>query len=75
MMFVDGKPIPFSYNSTITYTPEDKQNGPLYNKVIVTAVDVSHPRRTDALKVDSTASVDKGLYWSRVASPVEIRVC
>ena len=59
-MTVDGKPIPFSYNSTISYSPEGKQDGSLYHNVHVTAVDISRPHQTDALKVDVTSSVEKG---------------
>ena len=60
-MIVDGKTIPFSYNSTINYTSEDSQNGSLYNTVHVTAVDVSQARETDALKIDMTSFVEKGV--------------
>ena len=60
-MTVDGKPLPFTLNSTIKYSPEGKQNGSLYNRVQVTAVGVSHDEQlTDALKIDMTSSVEKG---------------
>lgn len=60
LMIVDGKRIPFWSNSTITYSPDrNKQGGPLSNTVQVTAVDISHPSHTDALKVGVTASVEK----------------
>ena len=62
-MFVDGKPIPFSVNSTISYSSEDKQNGSLYNKVRVSTVDISRSRQTDVLEISSTALVEKGV-WS-----------
>ena len=62
-MFVDGKPIPFSVNSTISYSSEDKQNGSLYNKVRVSTVDISRSRQTDVLEIGSTALVEKGV-WS-----------
>ena len=62
-MFVDGKPIPFSVNSTISYSSEDKRNGSLYNKVRVSTVDISRSRQTDVLEIGSTALVEKGV-WS-----------
>ena len=62
-MFVDGKPIPFSVNSTISYSSEDKQNGSLYNKVRVSTVDISRSQQTDVLEISSTALVEKGV-WS-----------
>lgn len=60
VMIVDGKPIPFSRNSTILYTPEGKQNGSLFNTVQVAAVDVSHADQADALKIDMTSLVERG---------------
>ena len=57
---MDGKPIPFSVNSTISYSSEDKQNGSLYNKVRVSTVDISRSRQTDVLEIGSTALVEKG---------------
>lgn len=60
-MIVDGKTIPFSSNSTVNYTSEDNQIGSLYNTVQVTAVDVSQARETDALKIEMTSSVEKGV--------------
>ena len=62
-MFVDGKPIPFSVNSTISYSSEDKQNGSLYNKVRVSTVDISRSRQTDVLEIGSTALVEKGVIY------------
>ena len=61
VMFVDGKPIPFSVNTTISYSSDDKQNGSLYNKVRVSTVDISRSRQTDVLEIGSTALVEKGV--------------
>ena len=62
-MFVDGKPIPFSVNTTISYFSDDKQNGSLYNKVRVSTVDISRSRQTDVLEIGSTALVEKGVWY------------
>lgn len=72
VMTVDGKPLPFTLNSTIKYSPEGKQNGSLYNRVQVTAVGVSHDEQLkDALKIDMTSSVEKASSSDRCPQGLE----
>lgn len=61
-MSVDGKLFPFSCNSTITYSPDEKQQSKVLSETVqVSAVDISHPDQTDTLKVDLTTSIQRGM--------------
>ena len=62
-MSVDGNlSFPFSCNSTITYSPDDKQQSRVHVETVqVSAVDVSYPYQSDTLKIDMTTSVQKGM--------------
>lgn len=61
-MTVDGKPLPFTLNSTVKYSPEGQQNGSsLHSRVHVTDVDISHEGQVkDGLGIDVKAFVEKG---------------
>ena len=61
-MTVDDKPLPFTLNSTIKYSPEGQQNGSsLHNRVLVTDVGISPEGQVkDGLEIDVKASVEKG---------------
>ncbi|PFX30360.1 hemicentin-1-like isoform X2 [Stylophora pistillata] len=56
---VNGKPFPFSCNSTILYSPDDKQRiRSLSQTVQVSAVDYSFPQ-SDTLKVEMRTSIQR----------------
>ena len=60
-MNVDDRPFPYSCNSTILYSPDDKkQSRPLSQTVQVSAVDVSYPHQSDTLKIEMTTSIQRG---------------
>ena len=61
-MTVDEKPLPFTLNSTIKYSPEGQQNGSsLHNRFYVTDVGIDHEGQVkDGLKIGVKASVEKG---------------
>ncbi|KAL9989079.1 hypothetical protein ACROYT_G003587 [Oculina patagonica] len=60
VMSVDGKLFPFSCNSTITYSPDEKQQSKVLSETVqVSAVDISHPHQTDTLKIDLTTSIQR----------------
>ena len=64
---VDGKTFPFSCNSTITYTPDEKQQSRVLSETVqVSAVDISHPHQTDTLKIDMTTSIQRGMWRHRM---------
>ena len=61
-MTVDDKPFPFSCNSTIIYSPEEKQQSRVLTETVqVSAVDISHPYQSDTLKIEMTSSVQRGM--------------
>lgn len=66
-MTVDEKPLPFTLNSTIKYSPERQQNGSsLHNRFHVTDVGISHEGQVkDGLKIDVKASVEKASSTDR----------
>ena len=61
-MTVDDKPLPFTLNSTVKYSPEGQQNRSLlHNRVHVTDVGISHEGQPkDGLKIVMKAFVEKG---------------
>ena len=61
-MNVNGKPFPFSCNSSIFYSSDDKKRiRSLSQTVQVSAVDYSFPQ-SDTLKVDMRSSIQRGTY-------------
>jgi len=59
---VGGKSFPFSCNSTITYSPDEKQQSRVVAETVqVSAVDISHPYQSDTLKVEMTSSIQRGM--------------
>ena len=61
-MSVGGKSFPFSCNSTVTYSPDEKQQSRVLSETVqVSAVDISHPYQSDTLKIEMTSSIQRGM--------------
>lgn len=75
-MTVDGKSFPFSCNSTITYSPDEKQQSMVLAETVqVSAVDISHPYQSDTLKIEMTSAVQRGMKMRRLLRNVTLCNC